>query len=79
MDQSPNQHEKADAIAGDLLVGADAIRAYLAYLGMPADVDVYYERRSGRLPIGKYGANLIASKRALTRHTAKLARGSTAA
>ena len=54
--------------AGDLLVGAEAIRAYLAHLGMPEDVDVYYLRRARRWPIGKTageGGSLIASKRRL--------------
>src|SRR5262245_263127 len=36
---------------GDLLVGADAIRAYLVFLGMP-DPDPYYLRRTKRWPIG---------------------------
>jgi hypothetical protein len=72
MDPNLNQHEKADALAGDLLVGADAILNYLVFLGLPEDTDVYYERRSGRLPIGKYGANLIASKRRLNRHAEKI-------
>ena len=37
-----NEHNEAEMRPGDLLVGAEAIRAYLAYLGMPEDVDVYY-------------------------------------
>ena len=68
--------------AGDLLVGAEAIRAYLAHLGMPEDVDVYYLKRAGRWPIGKTagdGGSLIASKRQLIRHAEKITRGSTAA
>ena len=40
-------------MAGDLLVGADAILAYLVFLGMPEDTDVYYLKRAGRWPIGK--------------------------
>ena len=50
--------------AGDLLVGAEAIRAYLAHLGMPEDIDLYYLRRTRRWPIGKTageGGRLIAS------------------
>jgi hypothetical protein len=40
---------------GDLLVGADAIRAYLVYLGMPEGTDPYYLKRTGRWPIGNTG------------------------
>lgn len=67
----PNQ----DNLAGDLLVGADAIRDFLVELGMPADVSVYYLRRAGSWPIGKTGGDsgsLIASKRKLTRHAQKI-------
>jgi len=81
-----NQHDKWDEhLAGDLLVGAEAILNYLIFLGMPADTDVddvYYLKRTGRWPIGNTagdGGKLIASKRRLSRHADKLARGSTAA
>jgi hypothetical protein len=77
------QHDEADAhLAGDLLVGADKIRAFLIFLGLPEDTDVYYLKRAGRWPIGKTGGeggSLIASKRRLTRHAEKITRGSTAA
>jgi hypothetical protein len=76
------EHSEAEMRAGDLLVGAEAIRAFLAHLGMPADVDVYYLRRAGRWPIGKTageGGSLIASKRRLTQHAEKITGGSTAA
>ena len=69
--------------AGDLLVGADAIRAFLIELGMPKKTaDPYYLKRTGRWPIGNLGGEggkIIASKRRLIRHTDKLARGSAAA
>ena len=71
------EHSEAEMCAGDLLVGAEAIRAYLAYLGMPEDVDVYYLKRAGRWPIGKTagdGGSLIASKRQLIRHAEKITR-----
>jgi hypothetical protein len=72
-----NQHNDGDErLAGDLLVGADAIRDYLTFLGMPADIDVYYLKRSGGWPIGKTGGDggsLIASKRRLARHAQKIA------
>jgi hypothetical protein len=67
-----------DDLAGDLLVGAEPIEAHLKHLGVP-DPDAYYLRRSGKWPIGKYGANLIASKRRLNRHAEKITRGATAA
>jgi len=62
---------------GDLLVGADAIRAFLVFLGMPR-VDPYYLKRCGRWPIGKTGGrggSLLASKRQLARYADELARG----
>jgi hypothetical protein len=77
MDTDINQSDK-DELAGDLLVGADAIRAYLVYLGMRPETDPYYLRRAGRWPIGKTGGkdekggNLIASKRRLARHAQKI-------
>jgi hypothetical protein len=77
-----NQDDGDAHVAGDLLVGADAIRTFLAHLGMPEDTDPYYLKKTGRWPIGKTGGdsgNLIASKRRLARHADKIARGSTAA
>jgi hypothetical protein len=76
------QQDDGDERAGDFLVGADAIRAYLVHLGMPENTDPYYLKRSGNWPIGKTGGDggsLIASKRRLARHADKIARGSTAA
>jgi len=73
---------QVERFAGDLLVGADAIRVFLAHLGMPADTDVYYLKRTGRWPIGstngggrKGGGKLIASKRRLIRHAEEITRG----
>ena len=69
-----NQPNK-DELAGDLLVGADAILAYLVFLGMPEDTDVYYLKRAGRWPIGKTsggGSSLVASKRRLARHAQRI-------
>jgi hypothetical protein len=71
-----------ERLAGDLLVGADAIRAFLVYLGMPEGVDPYYLKRAGRWPIGNTGGKggkIIASKRRLIRHAGEITRGSTAA
>ena len=79
---NPTEHNETELRPGDLLVGADAIRAYLVDLGMPEDIDVYYLRRTGRWPIGKtsgISGNLIASKRRLLRYADKLTRGPAAA
>ena len=81
----PNQHQRDEwdeRLAGDLLVGADAIRAYLVFLGMPEGTDPYYLKRTGRWPIGNTGGEggkIIASKRRLIRHGEELTRGSAAA
>jgi hypothetical protein len=82
MDQNQQQDEDERLVGGDLLVGADAIRAFLIYLGMPKGTDPYYLKRTGRWPIGNTGGEggkLIASKRRLTRHTEKITRGPVAA
>jgi hypothetical protein len=85
MDTSKQQDDGDERLAGDLLVGADAILNYLIFLGMPADTDVddvYYLKRTGRWPIGNTagdGGKLIASKRRLARHAEKITRGPTAA
>jgi hypothetical protein len=66
---------------GDLLVGYDAVHAFLVQLGMPKHVDLYYLRRTGRWPIGntrgdcKGGGRLIASKQRLREYTGEIARG----
>jgi hypothetical protein len=67
--------------AGDVMLGATAIAEHLtAILGVPIDeADVYYAHRMKKLPIGKYGALLIASKRRLARHADELSRGSVVA
>jgi hypothetical protein len=82
MDTNSSHDDVDERSAGDLLVGADAIRDYLVFLGMPADIDIYYLKRTGHWPIGKTagdGGSLIASKRRLARHTDKITRGPTAA
>jgi hypothetical protein len=84
MDTNQSQHvdDGDERIAGDLLVGADAIKSYLIYRGWPEDVDVYYLKRTRRWPIGKTsgdGGSLIASKRRLDRHVEKITRGASAA
>jgi hypothetical protein len=70
-----NQHDEADErLAGDLLVGAARIAEHISVLiGEPVDEDdVYYFRRAGKWPIGKYGAELIASRKKLNRHAQKI-------
>jgi hypothetical protein len=81
MDSNQHQHDDGDErlAGGDLLVGADAIRAFLVYLGMPEGTDPYYLKRAGRWPIGNTGGEggkLTASKRRLIRHAEKITRGS---
>jgi hypothetical protein len=76
--QQHHDDEGEPGRAGDLLVGADAIRAFLVYLGMPEDTDPYYLKRAGHWPIGKTageGGHLVASKRRLTRHAEKITAG----
>ena len=76
MDTNPNQHVDGDErLAGDLLVGAKAIRDFLVWLGLPDETDeedIYYLRRTRRWPIGNDGIKLIASKRRLTKHAQKI-------
>jgi hypothetical protein len=80
-DESPRQrppsqqHNRGplpdDDFVGDLLVGAGPIEAHLKQLGVP-NPDAYYLRRSGKMPIGKFGAHLIASRKRLARHAEKI-------
>ena len=87
MDSNQHNHDEcADpdiVAAGDLLVGADAIRAFLIELGIPKKTaDPYYLKRTGRWPIGNTGGEggkIIASKRRLVSHVEKITRGPTAA
>jgi hypothetical protein len=61
---------------GDLLRGAEAIADYLNQLSSKEDdwntEDVYYAHRAKKLPIGKYGKELIASKAKLAKHVGGL-------
>jgi hypothetical protein len=82
MNTTQQHEEEDDRLAGDLLVGATAIRDFLVLLGLPDEIDeetVYYMKRAG-WPIGNTGGKtkgnggkLIASKRRIARHTQKLA------
>lgn len=75
-------HEHNEEVTGDILVGAHAVRAFLVHLGMPANTDPYYLKRTGNWPIGNTAGSdgkIIASKRRLLRHLEKITRGQTAA
>ena len=69
--------ESTERLAGDMLVGAANIAAFLTdELDVETDEDaVYYGKRTGKLPLGKYGSLLIGSKDHLRRHFGKIARG----
>jgi hypothetical protein len=83
MDTDQQQDDEDERLAGEFLLGAEAILKYLISLGvLPADAtveDVYYLRRSKRWPIGSTagddGGKLIAIKRRLGRHAQKIASG----
>jgi hypothetical protein len=60
---APEQLPQEERLADDLLVGAPAIAAELGV----KEAAVYYIFRMKRLPIGKLGKNLFASRRKLRR------------
>jgi len=62
------QPTKQERIADDLLIGAAAIAEELGITPM----QVYHWARLKRLPIGRIGKNLIASRRQLQRAFAAL-------
>jgi hypothetical protein len=56
--------------AGDILRGGGSILAYVRSLSSDEDWDmddIYYAKRSGKLPIGNYGKDLISSKKKIAR------------
>jgi len=61
-----------NSLAGDLLRGAKPIGDFI---GEPDQRRVYYIAEKGYLPIGKEGALLVASKRALRAHYDRLTQG----
>ena len=62
----------------DFLKGAAAIAEHLRNEGLSVtDADVYYLARSKKLPMGKWGKNLIASKRRLSRDLRRAAQALT--
>jgi hypothetical protein len=60
-----DQAEKQTCLDGDVLRGAKAISDYLGPGWNPEDV--YYAHRAKKLPIGKYGKDLISFKSKLDR------------
>ena len=63
MSKETVEADRAERLADDLLVGA---RAIAEELGLDPH-QVYYLAENARLPIGRLGKNLIASRRALKR------------
>ena len=78
--RGPPDDESVKRLDDDILLGAKRIAEHLTtILGVPvSETDVYYAHRMKKLPIGKYGILLIASKRRFARHVEKLTRGSAA-
>ena len=67
LNSSEPQTPRAD-FDDDFLKGAAAIAEHLRRNGLNvANTDVYYLAKSKKLAIGKFGKNLIASKRRLSR------------
>jgi hypothetical protein len=64
-DQPPNTRQ---TLADDLLDGADQIGKFIG----KTPEQVYYLHRSGKLPIGKFGKGLLASKARLTSRIQKI-------
>ena len=73
MDKEPAK--QADRPADDLLNGGREIAEFLG----TSVREVYHLHATQRLPIGRLGRKLIASKRRLTHHNNKIARGTAAA
>ena len=56
-----NAEQKAERLADDLLYGASAIAEFLGV----TEMQVYHWVRKDRIPVGKMGKTLIASRRQL--------------
>lgn len=63
-----NTDKRRETIAEDMLLGADEIARFLGV----STAQVYHYARLKRLPIGKFGGNLCASKRRLQREYDRL-------
>ena len=63
-----NNPEQSAQLDDDFLKGAEAIAEHLRSKGLSiTDGDVYYLAKAQKLPIGKLGKNLFASKGQLDR------------
>jgi hypothetical protein len=69
MSTTPETQKQAERLADDLLIGA---RSIAAELGVEVHA-VYYLAKTQRLPIGRIGKNLIASRSKLRRAALALA------
>jgi hypothetical protein len=59
--------------SGDILKGAKAIAAFLTELGLPTTKQgVYYGAKTGKLQVGRYRKDFIASKARLRRQVRQL-------
>ena len=68
MNEDPEKLQQHADRPEDFLKGAAAIAEHLRNEGLSvSDADVYYLAKSKKLSIGKWGKNLIASKRQLSR------------
>jgi hypothetical protein len=67
--------KQPEALADDLLNGGAEIAEFLG----TNTREVYHLHKTQRLPIGRLGRKLIASRRALTRFAGKLTRGASTA
>jgi hypothetical protein len=75
METKEEAAKRVGSLADDLLAGGAEIAEFLG-----TNVrEVYHLAKTQRLPIGRLGRKLIASRRALARHADKIARGPTAA
>jgi hypothetical protein len=79
-----NGTDDGDLRPGDLLIGAEAICAYLIELGFEdlKPAKIYYLKRAGILPIGNLAGDagtLVSTKSRLAKHMDRKARGSSAA
>jgi hypothetical protein len=68
-----NLSEINERLAADLLIGAEDIRAHLKLLGIEMELDgVYYAHKKKKLPISKFGNQLISTRSKITRHIQNL-------
>jgi hypothetical protein len=63
LEHSPSRDTDKDKLADDLMIGAPMIANFLG-ISVPA---LYHLKRKKRLPIGKLGKNLFASRAKLRR------------